>query len=121
MNHFVILWDQEVIPSFDSWKDGGGRADLPLWVAGRQTWACPGAWLRLPWELILEGRGVQEGCTSFRKEILKVQEQLVPMSQEMSRQEENQPGWTESFDWNSGEKESFWPLEEGAQEERRML
>ncbi len=35
---------------------------------------------RVPWETVLKGKGVQEGWTFFKKEILKVQEQAVPMS-----------------------------------------
>ena len=34
---------------------------------------------RVPWEAILKGIGVQEGWTFFKKEILKVQEQAIPM------------------------------------------
>ena len=34
---------------------------------------------RVPWEAVLKGKGVQEGWTFFKKEILKVQEQAVPM------------------------------------------
>ncbi|GAB0186634.1 hypothetical protein GRJ2_001128700 [Grus japonensis] len=34
---------------------------------------------RVPWEAVLKGKGVQEGWTFFKKEILKVQEQVVPM------------------------------------------
>ncbi|KAK4825741.1 hypothetical protein QYF61_002180 [Mycteria americana] len=41
---------------------------------------------RVPWEAALKGKGLQEGWTFFKKEILKVQEQAVPMCQKMSRQ-----------------------------------
>ncbi|PKU46871.1 rna-directed dna polymerase from mobile element jockey-like [Limosa lapponica baueri] len=34
---------------------------------------------RVPWEIILWGKGVQEDWTLFKKEILKAQEQAVPM------------------------------------------
>ncbi|PKU34200.1 hypothetical protein llap_15501 [Limosa lapponica baueri] len=34
---------------------------------------------RVPWEIILRGKGVQEGWMLFKKEILKAQEQAVPM------------------------------------------
>ena len=34
---------------------------------------------RVPWEAVLKGKGVQEGWTFFKKEILKAQEQVVPM------------------------------------------
>ena len=34
---------------------------------------------RVPWEAVLKGRGVQEGWTLFREEVLKAQEQAVPV------------------------------------------
>ncbi|PKU29972.1 hypothetical protein llap_19725 [Limosa lapponica baueri] len=34
---------------------------------------------RVPWGIVLKGKGVQEGWTLFKKEILKAQEQAVPM------------------------------------------
>ncbi|KAK4807752.1 hypothetical protein QYF61_023585 [Mycteria americana] len=34
---------------------------------------------RVPWEAVLKGKGVREGWTFFKKEILKAQEQAVPM------------------------------------------
>ena len=34
---------------------------------------------RVPWEAVLKGKGVQEGWTFFKKEILKAQEQAIPM------------------------------------------
>jgi len=34
---------------------------------------------KVPWERALKGKGVQEGCTFFKKQVLKVQEQAVPM------------------------------------------
>jgi len=34
---------------------------------------------RVPWEAVLKGKGVQEGWTFFREEVLKVQQQAVPM------------------------------------------
>jgi len=34
---------------------------------------------RVPWEDVLKGKGAQEGWTFFKKQILKVQEQTVPM------------------------------------------
>ncbi|PKU26822.1 adaptin ear-binding coat-associated protein 1 [Limosa lapponica baueri] len=33
---------------------------------------------RMPWEAVLKGKGIQEGWTFFKKEVLKVQEQAVP-------------------------------------------
>ncbi|KAK4825063.1 hypothetical protein QYF61_023067 [Mycteria americana] len=40
---------------------------------------------RVPWEAVLSGKGVQEGWTFFKKEILKAQEQAVPMFRKTSR------------------------------------
>ncbi|KAF1454281.1 hypothetical protein FQV07_0012639, partial [Pygoscelis papua] len=34
---------------------------------------------RVPWETVLKGKGVQEGWTIFKKEVLKAQEQAVPV------------------------------------------
>ena len=51
-----------------SWTSGG-RADFELF----RTLV-----VRVPWEAVLKGRGVQEGWALFKKEILKAQEQTVP-------------------------------------------
>ncbi|KAJ7419191.1 adaptin ear-binding coat-associated protein 1 [Willisornis vidua] len=56
----------------DFWK-----ADLGLFRMLIQT---------VPWEIALKNKGFQEGWTYFKKEILKVQEQTVPMCQKMSLQ-----------------------------------
>ncbi|GAB0204752.1 hypothetical protein GRJ2_002940800 [Grus japonensis] len=40
---------------------------------------------RVPWEVVLRGKAVQEGWKLFKKEILKAQEQAVPMCQKMSQ------------------------------------
>ncbi|KFV53301.1 hypothetical protein N328_01413, partial [Gavia stellata] len=42
---------------------------------------------RVPWEAVLKGKGVQEGWTLFKKEVLKVQEQAIPMCWKISQQE----------------------------------
>ena len=34
---------------------------------------------RVPWETVLKGKGVQEGWTFFKEEVLKAQEQAVPV------------------------------------------
>ena len=34
---------------------------------------------RVPWETVLKGKGVQEGWTFFKKEILMAQDQAIPM------------------------------------------
>jgi len=41
---------------------------------------------RVPWERVLKGKGVQEGWTLFKEEVLKAQEQAVPMRHKMNRQ-----------------------------------
>jgi len=33
---------------------------------------------RVPWEVVLKGKGVQAGWTFFKKEVLKAQEQATP-------------------------------------------
>ncbi|GAB0210066.1 hypothetical protein GRJ2_003472400 [Grus japonensis] len=48
---------------------------------------------RVPWEAVLKGKGVQEGWTFFKKEVLKVQEQAVPMCQKTSQQERRRLSW----------------------------
>jgi len=40
--------------------------------------ACLGAWLTVTGGEVLKGKGVQEGWTFFKKEILKAQDQAVP-------------------------------------------
>jgi len=39
---------------------------------------------RVPWERVLKGKGVQAGWTFFKKEVLKAQEQAVPMGHKTS-------------------------------------
>ena len=39
----------------------------------------------VPWEVVLKGRGVQEGWALFKKEILLAQEQSVPMCPKTSQ------------------------------------
>ncbi|KAK4811169.1 hypothetical protein QYF61_019800 [Mycteria americana] len=41
---------------------------------------------RVPWEAALMGKGVQEGWTFFKEEVLKAQEQAVPRCRKMSQQ-----------------------------------
>ena len=40
---------------------------------------------RVPWGSVLESKGVQDGWLLFKKEVLKAQEQAVPLSRKMSR------------------------------------
>jgi len=39
---------------------------------------------RVPWGSVLESKGVQDGGLLFKKEVLKVQEQAVPLSHKMT-------------------------------------
>ncbi|KAF1669612.1 hypothetical protein FQV07_0001445, partial [Pygoscelis papua] len=47
---------------------------------------------RVPWETVLKGKGVQEGCTIFKKEVLKAQEQAVPVHHKKNRRG-RRPAW----------------------------
>ncbi|KAK4806969.1 hypothetical protein QYF61_027336 [Mycteria americana] len=47
---------------------------------------------RVPWEAALMGKGVQEGWTFFKEEVLKAQEQAVPRCQKTSQQGKG-PAW----------------------------
>ncbi|KAK4818602.1 hypothetical protein QYF61_015464 [Mycteria americana] len=47
---------------------------------------------RVPWEAALMGKGVQEGWTFFKEEVLKVQERAVPRCQKTSRRG-RRPAW----------------------------
>ncbi|GAB0207083.1 hypothetical protein GRJ2_003173900 [Grus japonensis] len=40
---------------------------------------------RVPWKIVLKGKGVQEGWAFFKKEVLKAQEQAVPMCRKTNR------------------------------------
>jgi len=40
---------------------------------------------RVPWETVLKGKGVQAGWTFFKKQVLKAQEQAVPMCRKTNR------------------------------------
>ncbi|KAK4811203.1 hypothetical protein QYF61_021274 [Mycteria americana] len=40
---------------------------------------------RVPWETVLKGKGVQEGWAFFKKEVLKAQEQAVPVCHKTNR------------------------------------
>ncbi|KAK4823853.1 hypothetical protein QYF61_007501 [Mycteria americana] len=56
---------------------------------------------RVPWETVLKGKGVQEGWAFFKKEVLKVQKQVIPMclfSSQTSYPQEIQPPELEDRD-----------------------
>ncbi len=65
----------------------GGQQNCYL---GQQVWRADFGLLRglvdrVPWEAVLKGKGVQKDWSFFKKEILKVQEQAIPMFQKMRR------------------------------------
>ncbi|GAB0189143.1 hypothetical protein GRJ2_001380200 [Grus japonensis] len=70
---------------------------------------------RVPWETVLKGKGVQEGWAFFKKEVLKAQEQAIPMCCKTNRQG-RQRAWLNRELWLGlrGKKESLPLLEEGA-------
>lgn len=79
---------------FDSWKSrGGSRTATPDFQR-----AYFGLFRRLfggvPWEAVLEGKGVQEGRNSRKK----TQQQAVPMCQKMS-QHGRRPSWLNTELW----------------------
>jgi len=41
---------------------------------------------RVPWDSVLKGKRVQEGCLLLKKEVLKAQEQAIPLSCKMNWQ-----------------------------------
>ncbi|KAM9591097.1 uncharacterized protein ACIBXB_006040 [Morphnus guianensis] len=47
---------------------------------------------RVPWETVLKGKGVQEGWTFFKKEVLKAQDQAIPMRRKTNRRG-RRPAW----------------------------
>ena len=53
---------------------------------------------RVPWEAALKGKGVQEGWTVFKKEILEAQQQAVPMCRKTSRRG-RRPAWLNRELW----------------------
>jgi len=50
---------------------------------------------RVPWEVIFEGKGPQEGWEYFKEVILKVQDLTIPKSQKTSQQVRNKDLWLE--------------------------
>ena len=75
---------------------------------------------RVPWEAVLKGQGVWEGWTFLRKEILKVQEQAVPMHQKMSQVGGRLAWLNREFDWNSGKNGEFMNFGRRGRQLRRI-
>ncbi|KAK4826013.1 hypothetical protein QYF61_003786 [Mycteria americana] len=59
---------------------------------------CLGDWSRVPWEAALKGKGVQEGWTFFKEEVLKAQEQAVPRCRKTSWRG-RRPAWLNGELW----------------------
>ncbi|KAK4816845.1 hypothetical protein QYF61_023967 [Mycteria americana] len=75
---------------------------------------------RVPWEAALKGKGVQEGWTFFKEEVLKAQERAVPGCRKMSRQG-RRPAWLTGELWLELRKKSrvydLWKKGQATQED----
>ncbi|KAK4822040.1 hypothetical protein QYF61_006953 [Mycteria americana] len=74
---------------------------------------------RVPWETVLKGKGVPKGWTFFRKEILKAQEQAIPMYRKTSRWG-RRPAWLNRELWLELRKKrrvyDLWKMGQATQE-----
>ena len=75
---------------------------------------------RVPWDSVLKGKGVQEGWLLLKKEVLKAQEQAIPLCRKMNWWERRLPWMNRAFPEAPGEKENFPPVEEGMDNLRRV-
>jgi len=74
---------------------------------------------RVPWEKVLKGKGVQEGWTFFKEEVLKAQEQAVPMCRKTNRRGIGQAWLNRGLLLGLGKKkEGLPPMEERAGDSR---
>ncbi|KAK4815791.1 hypothetical protein QYF61_007231 [Mycteria americana] len=75
---------------------------------------------RVPWEAALKGKGVQEGWTFFKEEVLKAQEQAVPTSRKTSWWG-RRPAWLNRELWLELRKKSrvydLWKKGQATQED----
>ncbi|KFQ28363.1 hypothetical protein N332_04074, partial [Mesitornis unicolor] len=78
---------------------------------------------RIPWEAVLKGKGVQEGWTLFKKELLKAQEQAVPVCRKMS-QRGRRPAWLNRELWLKLRKKkrvyNLWKKREATQKDYKV-
>ena len=75
---------------------------------------------RVPWGSVLESKGVQDDWLLFKKEVLKAQEQAVPLSRKMSRRG-RRPAWmNRELFLRLQEKENLPPVEEGTGNPERI-
>lgn len=74
---------------------------------------------RVPWEAILRGKGVHEGWTFFKKEILRHRSRLSSYAETQVGGEEDWPGLKKRFGQNSREKKvySLWKKWQATQED----
>ncbi|KAK4811295.1 hypothetical protein QYF61_023347 [Mycteria americana] len=80
---------------------------------------------RVPWETVLKGKGVQEGWAFFKKEVLKAQDQAVPMCRK-TNQQGRRPAWLNGellLGLRKKKKRAyhFWKKGQATQEEYRDL
>ncbi|KAK4815884.1 hypothetical protein QYF61_009935, partial [Mycteria americana] len=74
------LSDHDVIRVLDSWRSKEGVRKTTTVDFWREDFDLFRSLVdRVPWEAVLRGKGVQEGWAFFKKEIIKVQEQAVPV------------------------------------------
>ncbi|KAK4816199.1 hypothetical protein QYF61_012664 [Mycteria americana] len=75
---------------------------------------------RVPWEAALKGKGVQEGWTFFKEEVLKAQERAVPRCRKTSRQG-RRPAWLNRELWPELRKKrrvyDLWKKGQASQED----
>ncbi|KAK4808570.1 LOW QUALITY PROTEIN: hypothetical protein QYF61_009873 [Mycteria americana] len=79
---------------------------------------------RVPWETVVKGKKVQEGWAFFKKEVLKAQEQAVPMCRK-TNQRGRRPAWLNRELllglWKKRRVYRFWKKGQATQEEYRDL
>ncbi|KFQ26467.1 hypothetical protein N332_01936, partial [Mesitornis unicolor] len=77
---------------------------------------------RVPWEAVLKDKGVQEGWSPFKKDLLKVKEQAVPVCWKTSRRG-RRPAWLNRELWLELRKKKrvydLWKKGQASQEEYR--
>ncbi|KAK4830584.1 hypothetical protein QYF61_011819 [Mycteria americana] len=115
--------DHKMIRVFDSWRskeeeEVSRTATLNFWRADFGLFRSLVD--RVPWEAVLKGKGVQEGWTFFKKEILKMQEQAVPICQKTS-QPGRKVGWLNKDLWLELRKKrvvyDLWKKRQATQED----
>ena len=56
---------------------------------------------KLPWERVLKGKGLQEGWTLLKEEVLRHRNRLSQYATSWTGGEDDRPGWTGSCCWDS--------------------